>query len=301
VYVDVDINTFGITPENVKLFLEENPDNQLKAILPVHLMGYPVDMYQLNKIAKENNLITIEDSAQAHGSRLDDQKAGSLSLFSCFSFYVAHNIQAGEMGAINTNDPELLEYIQKMKSNGRVCSCRVCTRAKGFCPPLSNGRNNADPRFSHDIIGFNFKTMEFQAALGLVQLRRINEILTKRQENVKYLNEGLSEFSDVLQLPIHSNKISYLAYPIVLKKQSNLNREKLMEELGENGIETRPLFGCIPTQQPAYSFLKEKYKDKLSNAEYLGLNAFYVGCHQYLNQDDLDYVISIFKKTLKEK
>lgn len=301
VYVDVDINTFGITPENVKIFIEENPDNKLMAILPVHLMGYPVDMAKINKLAKENNLVTIEDSAQAHGSILNGQKTGSLSLFSCFSFYVAHNIQAGEMGALNTNDPEIAEYVNKIKANGRTCSCRICTRPKGFCPQLSQENDkDTDPRFRHDIVGYNFKVMEFQAALGLTQLKRANEIIKKRQENVKYLNEGLANFSDILQLPTYSNNISYLAYPLVIKKPEVIRRNKLRELLGKNGIETRPLFGCIPTQQPAYSSFKEKYKDKIPNAEYLGLNAFYVGCHQYLSQEDLDQIISAFKDVLSD-
>ena len=299
VYVDVDIDTFGITYENLKLFLEKNPDNKIKAILPVHLMGYPVNMGEINKLAKENGLITIEDSAQAHGSILNGKKTGSMSLFSCFSFYIAHNIQAGEMGALNTDDPQIKEYANKIKTNGRACSCRICTRPKGICPQLKQDDNiDFDPRFSHDLIGFNFKAMEFQAALGLLQLSKIKEIIKKRQENVKYLNEGLEEFSDILKLPKYSDNVSYLAYPLVIKKPEVMKREKIRRLLEENGVETRPLFGCIPAQQPAYSFLKGKYK--LPNAEYLGLNAFYVGCHQYLNREDLDYVISVFKKVLRK-
>jgi CDP-6-deoxy-D-xylo-4-hexulose-3-dehydrase len=90
-----------------------------------------------------------------------------------------------------------------------------------------------------------------------------------------------------------------LAYPIVIKNQNELSRKKLRIELEKNGIETRPLYACIPTQQPAFEYLKEDYKGKLPNAEYLGKNAFYIGCHQYLEQDDLDYMIKVFKEILK--
>jgi CDP-6-deoxy-D-xylo-4-hexulose-3-dehydrase len=114
---------------------------------------------------------------------------------------------------------------------------------------------------------------------------------------VHFLNQHLEKYSDELQLPAFSKDISYLAYPIVIKKHSNLSRKYLREELEKNGIESRPLFGCIPTQQPAYNYLKEEYDGKIPNAEYAGKNAFYIGCHQYLNQDDLEYIVGAFDKT----
>lgn len=304
VYVDIDRVTFGITPENIKAHLEEVDDtNEYSLILPVHLMGYPCDMDKINKIAKEYGLQTFEDSAQAHGTIYKGRKTGSLSLLSIFSFYIAHNIQAGEMGAVTTDDQEIIRWIKKIKANGRVCDCPVCRRAEGKCPRLASykGEDDFDPRFTHDLIGYNFKTMEFQAALGLTQLKKANWITEKRNENVKYLNDGLGEFSDVLQLPKYSKDISYLAYPVVIKNPEIVSRKKLRSELEKKGVETRPLFGCIPTQQPAYKHLKEEYKGKLPNADYMGKNAFYIGCHQYLEQEDLDFVIRVFKEILKNE
>ncbi|MGA9141983.1 MAG: DegT/DnrJ/EryC1/StrS family aminotransferase, partial [Methanocella sp.] len=84
------------------------------------------------------------------------------------------------------------------------------------------------------------------------------------------------------------------------KKPGMISRLKLRKKLGETGIESRPLFGSIPTQQPAYKHLKEKYQGKLPNADYLGKNAFYLGCHQYLEQNELDYVIKSLKTIVKE-
>lgn len=182
-----------------------------------------------------------------------------------------------------------------------MCDCIVCTRAEGRCPRISSykGEGDFDPRFTHDYIGYNFKTMEFQATLGITQLKKADWITERRRENVKYLNEQLEEFSDVLQLPPYSDEVSYLAYPLVIKKPDIISRKKLRADLEKQGIETRPLFGCIPTQQPAYSYLKNQYSDKLPEADHLGLNGFYIGCHQYLEQEDLEYVVSVFKSTLK--
>ncbi|MCK4326624.1 DegT/DnrJ/EryC1/StrS aminotransferase family protein [bacterium] len=300
VFVDVDKATFGITPETIKAHLKTAKDCQAYSIvLPVHLMGYPVDMVEINKVADQYNLITFEDSAQAHGSLIEGKKAGSMAAISIFSFYIAHNIQAGEMGALNTSDGEISRLVRKLKTNGRMCDCPICLRSKGKCPRLKNykGDDDFDPRFTHDLIGYNFKTMEFQAVLALTQLNKIDFIIKKRQENVKYLNEQLEEYSDILQLPPYSDNVSYLAYPLVIK--SKISRRKLRMELEKHGVETRPLYGCIPTQQPAYAYLRDTYKNKLPNADYLGKKGFYIGCHQYLEQEDLNYIVTVFHKILK--
>jgi CDP-6-deoxy-D-xylo-4-hexulose-3-dehydrase len=188
------------------------------------------------------------------------------------------------MGAITTDDPEIARLAKKLKTNGRMCECPICLRSQGKCPRLAKDDNDEDfdPRFTHDLIGYNFKLMEFQAALGLSQLRKADWILRTRLENVKYLNEKLEKYSEVLQLPKYSTDVSYLAYPLIIKNSKAITRKRLRRELEKKGIETRPLFGCIPTHQPSYDYLKREYEGKLPNADYIGKNGFYIGCHQYL-------------------
>ena len=298
VFIDVDPYSFSILPQKIEEHLESVNDlENYSIILPVHLMGYPCDIDEINRIAEKYDLIVLEDSAQAHGSLYKGQRTGSLSLISIFSFYIAHNIQAGEMGAVMTEDEKLKNLMRRLKANGRVCDCSVCTRPNGYCPSFPQDED-FDPRFVHDVIGHNFKVMEFEAALGVSQLRKADLIFVKRQNNVRFLNEHLDKYSDDLQLPLFSENVGYLAYPIVIKEHSKFTRKYLREELEKNGIESRPLFGCVPTQQPAYNYLKEEYEGKIPNAEYAGKNAFYIGCHQYLNHDDLEYVVYIFDKIL---
>ncbi len=300
VFVDINSDDFSILPQKIEEHLDNTNDPEnYSIILPVHLMGYPCDMDRINRIAKKHDLVVLEDSAQAHGSLYNGKKTGSMSLLSAFSFYIAHNIQAGEMGAVVTNDEKLMSLMRKLKANGRICDCPICTRPKGYCPYFPrHDDDDFDPRFVHDTIGYNFKIMEFQAALGISQVKKADLIFEKRQFNVNFLNQHLEKYSDVLQLPAFSKDISYLAYPIVIKKQNKFSRKYLREELEKNGIENRPLFGCIPTQQPAYSYLKKEYNGKIPNAEYAGKNAFYIGCHQYLEQEDLDYVAKTFDQIL---
>lgn len=300
-FVDINKEAFVIEPEAIERTLKKGKG--ISIVLPVHLMGYPANMVAINSLAKKYNLAVVEDAAQAHGTIYEGKKLGTFSSLACYSFYIAHNVQAGEMGAVVTSDHKLHKLLKKIKAHGRMCDCPVCTRANGKCPRLNSykGKDDFDPRFYHDTFGFNFKAMEFQAALGLVQLHKVKEIIRKRKQNVRYLNQGLKFLNEILQLPKYSTAVSYLAYPIVIKRPDIITRKNLRHKLEERGIETRPLFGCIPTQQPAYSHLKKKYEGRLPNAEYVGLNGFYIGCHQYLTKSDLDFIIKTFNKIFKNK
>ena len=300
IFADVDPVTFCITGDAIAEVLESNHAKNIDMLLPVHLMGYVCDMNRINAIAKKRGLKVFEDSSQAHGSTYNGRRAGSMADASSFSFYIAHNIQAGELGAFLTNDVEIARRVRKIKANGRLCDCVRCTRSEGKCPKFNIKKGDLDPRFLHDEIGFNFKTMEFPAAIAKAQIEIADQIAEKRRRNVKMLNDLLDKHSDIFRLPVYSDNVSYLGYPIVIKDGKKLNRERLQVQLETNGVETRPLFGCIPLHQPAYSHLRKKYQGKLKNAEYLGRNGMYIGCHQYLTEDDLRFAADAFDKSLRE-
>ena len=294
-FVDVDIETFNITPKSIEIHLESIDDpTSYSTILPVHLMGYPADMDGINRIAREYDFAVLEDSAQAHGSLYKKRKCGSMSEASAFSFYIAHNIQVGEMGALSTNKEDIAAFARRFKANGRMCDCKICTRSKGTCPRLKMEKG-LDPRFHHIHMGYNFKATDIMASIGIEQLRKAEEIKEQRYRNVQFLNEGLRFLQDKLQLPVLSRDVSYLAYPLIVKGL-NVPREKVTRKLEEKGVVTRPLFSCIPLHQPAYSEYQPYYRDKLPNAEYLGSRGFYIGCHQYLEEEHLNYVVNIFKE-----
>lgn len=281
-FVDVDLETFGILPELVN-------KKEADIFLPVHLYGYPVDMDKIKPFQ-----FVIEDACEAHGTFYNGRKVGSIGTMGCFSFYIAHNIQVGDMGAITTNNKEIYRLLKKAKAHGRLCECLICQRSIGKCPHKGK---DFDPRFTFDMIAYNFKTSEFNAALGINQIKQAEEIIKKRLQNTQYLNAGLRKFKDILQLPKWSIDVSYLAYPIIIKKPEIITHNKLRILLEEKGIETRPLFACIPNQQPAYSFLKGQWD--LPNADWLGANGLHIGCHQYLTQEDLDKIVKAFEEILE--
>ena len=293
VFVDINPQTFILDCNQIESLLKKEPD-KYGVILPVHLMGYPNDMDSINFLARKYDVAVFEDSAQAHGSLYKGKKTGSLSLLADYSFYIAHNVQVGEMGAVVTNDERIKKLITQIKANGRVCACPICVRRENKCPYKLQP---FEPRFTHEHIGLNFKTVEFLPAIAIPQVKKIETIKNARCSNVAFLNKKMARFSDRLQLPFYSEDISYFAYPIIIQ-DSKIDRQELMRSLELNGIETRPLFGCVPTQQPAYAHLKRKYKNKLPNADYVGANGFYVGCHQYLTKKDLEQIVEVFSSLL---
>lgn len=299
VFVDINPNDFTLNCDQIEKALKVNKKKEIAIIIPVHLFGYPNDMDRLGELAKKYDIVLFEDSAQAHGTLYKGKKAGSMSLLSDFSFYIAHNIQAGELGVVTTDDINIYKLIKKIKANGRMCDCVECLRYKGLCKYAKGDKiYETDPRFNHDLIGYNFKTTEFQTALALSQISHADEIFAKRSENVKYLNEMLDKYSDILQLPPYSPNVSYLAYPIIIRDQKIISRKAIRKYLEEHGVETRSLFGSIPNQQPAYMNYHKLYKNKLPNADHVGTNGFYIGCHQYLSREDLEYTVKIFGECL---
>ncbi len=300
IYVDIDPVTFKLLPEAVEAAILEQGADEIGLILPVHLMGFPNDMDALLDLAAKYDLQIFEDAAQAHGTRCKGKTIGTFGICAAYSFYVAHNIQAGEMGAVLTSDSKMERNMRSLKANGRQCACRRCVRNETGCVMMKPGDDEFhDPRFIHDHIGYNFKTTDFCAALGCTMLSKAEKIRTQRYKNVARLNELLAEFSDSLQLPVLSEDFSYLGYPILIKKESGIRRANLLKLLDDEGVENRPLFGCIPLHQPSYSYLKEQYQGKLPNAEYVGTHGFYIGCHQFLDNDDLEFMAEAFTKTMK--
>ena len=263
-------------------------------VLPVHLFGYPAAMGRIKERAQEQKFIVVEDAAEAHGATSHGDKVGSLGLWGAFSFYIAHTIQAGEFGALVTNDPLIAGIARSIKAHGRLCACKRCLRSEGKCPNLKDG----DPRSTFKYIGYNFKPMEFQAALARVQLSKIEENIAKRNENVARLVDLLRPLGGVIKSYYGDRNAVLMAYPIVLNKKGIRNR--VIAELEKRGVECRPLFGCIPTQQPSYSEYKDEYRGRLPIAEHFGANGFYIGCHQYLDRDDIQYAAKQVVEVVKE-
>jgi perosamine synthetase len=198
-----------------------------KAIIPVHLYGHPVDMDRLMQIANKHNLIVIEDCAESHGASVRDRMTGSFGHMSCFSFYANKVITTGEGGMITTNDEEYVRHLRLLRNLAFT-----------------------EPRFRHELAGFNFRMPGFVAALGLAQFRKIDKIVEEKRRVAHSYSQKLKDIPG-LQLPAELDwaKNVYWMYGVVVKPGFGISRDKLIEALNERGIESRTFF-CPMNQQP---------------------------------------------------
>jgi len=247
--------------------IEKKINKRTKAIMPVHIYGHPCDMDEIRAIAQKYKLYVVEDAAEAQGSLYKNKVAGSLSDAACFSFYANKLITTGEGGMIVTNNKKLTEECSKLKDY------------------YFSGKN----KFLHERLAWKLSLTSLQAALGLAQLERLDELVNKRRANAVYYTNGLSVLKDHLVFPAEKEGVRsvYWMYALVLKKENK--RDKLMRHLAQKGIETRAFF--VPMhKQPIY---KENGIYPIS--EYLGRNGLYLPSSSHLNKKDKDRVIVLIK------
>ena len=207
--------------------IEELITPKTRAIIPVHLYGHPVDMDRLMKVARNHNLIVIEDCAESHGAKCRGRITGSFGDMGCFSFYVNKVITTGEGGMVVTNDQFLAEKLRLLRNLAFT-----------------------KPRFRHEVAGYNFRMTGYQAAMGLAQLRKIADIITEKRRVAQAYTKYLEDIPG-LQLAAEMDWAFnvYWMYAMVVLPDFGLSRDELIESLYKAGIETRTFF-CPMNQQP---------------------------------------------------
>lgn len=253
VLVDSDPRTWCMDVNQMQEKVEaemKKGDGKLKAIMPVHIYGHPVDMDPILALAEKYDLMIIEDAAEVHGAEYLTgrntthplwKKCGGFGDISVFSFYANKLITTGEGGMVLTNDPD---YAEKAKSLRNLC----------FRP---------EQRFLHKELGHNFRLTNLQASIGLGQLERIDEIIAKKRWMGKAYTERLQGIPG-LQLPVEETwaRQVYWMYGVVLDESTGMNAVQFAKQLKEKGIETRPFFLGMH-EQPVFRdmglFLDEKY------------------------------------------
>jgi dTDP-4-amino-4,6-dideoxygalactose transaminase len=297
-FVDTDANAYQIDPEKVKKAITR----KTKVIIPVHLFGKPAPMDRILSLSTKFGLKIVEDAAQALGAESKRRKIGTFGKCGIFSFYTAHIITTAEGGAIVTRDEKIVSILRSLRAHGRICNCQECILnvSSSYCPLRFKYKNIFDARFSFERVGFSAKMNELEAVLGLEQIERLNSILSKRRENFFYISKKLNKLKNYFQFldEEENEKISPLVFPILIKRKSHIRRKDLVKFLEESGIETRPAFSSLPTQQSAFKFLGYK-KGMFKNAEYVGRNGFYIGVHQKFKKEDLDYIAYKIEEFIK--
>jgi len=297
-FVDVDPVTWQIDPAGVTAAITD----RTCAIMPVHLFGKPAPMDELLAIARGHGLAVVEDAAEAHGARYKGRPVGTLGLMGAFSFYSAHIITTGEGGAVITADEELAGLLRSLRAHGRACKCEVCRLnvSSAYCPLRFQYGEDVDTRFFFERLGYSEKMNELEAALGIEQVARLDGIVEARRANLFYLNEHLAGLSEFFQFMTEApyERLSPLVYPLVIRPEAPFNRRAITQYLEQHDVDTRPMFGSIPTQQPAYAFLGHR-PGEFPHAEAVGQRGFYVGVHQDLTRADLDTIVTCISEFVR--
>lgn len=238
-----------------------------KAIIPVHLYGHPVDMDALGDIAERHDLIVIEDCAESHGATCRGRMTGSFGAMACFSFYANKVITTGEGGMVTTNDDRLAERLRRLRNLAFV-----------------------EPRFRHDEAGYNFRMTGYQAAMGLSQLRRIDEVIDAKRRLAARYNEVLSDVTG-LQLPTEQPwaRNVYWMYAVVVQPEFGRTRDELGSDLRSRGIDTRTFF-CPMDLQPCLRDIAGFRPEPCPVADRLWETGLYLPSSTALTDRELDYI-----------
>ncbi|MDH3353576.1 MAG: DegT/DnrJ/EryC1/StrS family aminotransferase [Nanoarchaeota archaeon] len=268
VCVDIEEDILCLDPAK----FEKAITSKTKAVVPVHLYGHPANMYEINRIAKKYDLKVVEDAAEAHGAEIEGQKVGSFGDCAIFSFYGNKIITSGEGGMITTDDEKLYNEIKYLRDHA-----------------MSNKK-----RYWHGKIGFNYRITNLQAALGLSQLERIDELIEKKKNIYKwYSNElkGIKNFKINCQREKYKNVFWMICVEILGCDEER--RSIIIEGLRKYNIDTRPFFYPVSDM--------DMYSSSLTNVAHRvskrGLN---LPSYFSITEEQVKYVCRMLKKVVGE-
>ena len=272
-FVDIDINSLNIDLKD----LEKKITKKTKALMLVHALGNCAEMDKLTRICKKNKLILVEDACEALGSTFKNKQLGTFGEFSSFSFYYSHHITSGEGGMVCVKNKKYLNVIKSLRSHG-------WSRDLSNKKYISKKYKNIDKNWIFINSGFNLRPTDINAAIGIQQLKRLNQILTIRKYNFLKIKNKLinnknykNQFS-ILTDQKYSN-IAWFGIPFVLNTKNKKYKLKVMSKLNQKGIMTRPIISGNFANQPSIQLYKIKINTKLPSADLIDKNAFFLGLH----------------------
>jgi perosamine synthetase len=274
VFVDIDPKTLNMDIKKI----EEKINSKTKAILAVDVFGHPVNMKAIKEIADAHGLTVIEDSCEAIGSEYNGIKCGCMADGAVFAFYPNKQITTGEGGVIITNDDAVADLCRSYRSQGRAIT--------GLW-------------LHHERLGYNYRLSELHAALGTVQMERIDEIIDKRGKVADSYNSRLKDISGI-QIPYIDpgvSKMSWFVY--VIKLDPKIDRDKLMQYMLENGVGCRPYFTPIHLQ-PYFTEMFGYKEGDFPITEKIANSTIALPFFNDLNEDQIEYVVMRLKEGIQK-
>ena len=298
VFVDCVPGTYNLDPDQVERALSGGT----RALLVPHMLGNTCNMEHLVDIARQHDLYVIEDVCEAMGTRFGGQMLGTFGHLSTYSFYPPHHITTGEGGMVATSDAALAKTARSIRDWGRDCWCNPRTeRPNGACGmrfqhQIPGVPGAYDHKYLYSNIGYSLRPTDMQAALGLVQMKRVPEFEAARKANFRTLYDGLAQFQEFLILPKWDERadVSWFAFPITVRESAPFARSDLVRWLEERRIETRFVMGGNILRQPGFTHICHRQVGDLPNTDLVMRNAFFIGVYPGLDQQRLAYMIEQF-------
>ncbi len=276
IFVDIDPVTFNIDVSKI----EEKTTKKTKAILVVDVFGYPAEWKKLDAVAKRHNLFLIEDSCEALGAKYNKKKCGSFGKAGCFAFYPNKQITTGEGGVIVTNYENIAELSRSMRNQGR-------DKGTGW--------------LQHIRLGYNYRLSDVSCALGIAQMRRINEILKKRKEVAQMYHQQLIGIEGIMlpSVSIDGIERSWFVYVIKLTdKYSKQDRDIILQKLKAEGIGCSNYFTPIHLQ-PFYVEMFGYKKGDFPITEHVSERTIALPFYNNLKKGQIEIVVSYLKNILR--
>jgi len=269
VFVDIDEENFNIDPGNI----EKAITKKTQAIMPIHLYGSSCDMTRIMAIARKHKLIVIEDACQSHGAAWRGKKVGSFGT-GTFSLYPTKNMTTGEGGMITTDSREIYEKANLLRAHG------------------------SKVRYYHDILGYNFRMTDINAAIGVEQLKKLPKFNKARQKNAGHLSKNISGIKGLITPYIDKNVTHvFHQYTIRITPEFGLSRDEVNKKLNEAGIGTAVFYPLPINEQKVYMELG--YKSNTPIAKKISNEVLSLPVHPGLKDSDLKYIVKVIKSLSK--
>lgn len=307
VFVDVSIPTYNIDTSALDAALS----SRTRAVFIPHTLGNPFALDTVMQFCQKHDLWLIEDNCDALGAKYRPPSSkefsftGSFGHIATFSFYPAHHITMGEGGALVTNDSRLKKLIESFRDWGRDCWCetgRNNTCQKRFEKQFGDLPFGYDHKYVYSHIGYNLKTTDIQAAIGIAQLQKLPRFLELRRKNFQILYDNLQDVRDFFILPEateHSTP-SWFGFPLAVKNDAPFSRNDLIRYLDSQKIDTRLLFGGNLTRQPAFQKINCRKIGSLKNSDFVMNQVFWLGVFPGLTEEMLNYILQKIKFFVKK-
>lgn len=284
-FVDIDIETLNIDLDELKNAVTD----KTKAILLVNLLGNPNNFDEINKIISGRDIIVLEDNCESMGAKFDSSFTGTFGLMGTFSSFFSHHIATMEGGCILTDDEEIYHILLSIRAHGWTRNLPELNHVTG-----QKDSNFFEESFKFVLPGYNVRPIEMSGAIGIEQLKKLTKFINQRRENAKnFVNKFCNSKNFLIQKEIGQS--SWFGFSLILKEDSSISREEILNILLKNKIEFRPIVtGNFLKNKKVLEYFDFEVHGNVRNAEYLDKNGFFVGNHQI----DISKEISFLKDVL---